>query len=153
MLMKEFKSINAILDFAIASEQEAVEFYSTLATQAKNTEMKTVFAQFAKEEMSHKSRLLKIKDEGTFEVKDEKIHDLKIADYLVDVEVKPDMSYQDALIVAMKKEKSAFKLYTHLSAKAPTESLKNIFLSLAQEESKHKLRFEIEYDDYILKEN
>ncbi len=151
--MKEFKSINDILEFAIASEQEAVEFYSSLAKQAKNAEMKTVFEQFAKEEMSHKSRLLKIKDEGTFEIRDEKIYDLQIADYLVDVEVTPNMSYQDALIVAMKKEKSAFKLYTNLAAKAPTDALKNIFLSLAQEESKHKLRFEIEYDDYILKEN
>ncbi len=151
--MKEFKSITDILEFAIASEQEAVEFYSSLAKQAKNAEMKTVFEQFAKEEMSHKSRLLKIKDEGTFEIRDEKIYDLQIADYLVDVEVTPNMSYQDALVVAMKKEKSAFKLYTNLATKAPTDALKDIFLSLAQEESKHKLRFEIEYDDYILKEN
>lgn len=151
--MKEFNSINDILDFAIASEQEAVEFYSALAEQAKNEEMKTVFEQFAKEEMNHKSRLIKVKDEGSFEVKDEKIYDLQIADYLVDVEVSPDMSYQDALVVAMKKEKSAFKLYTNLAAKAPTEGLKKTFLSLAQEESKHKLRFEIEYDDFILREN
>ncbi|MBU1014142.1 MAG: ferritin family protein [Bacteroidetes bacterium] len=151
--MEEFKSINEILEFAIASEQEAVEFYSNLAEQSKNTEMKAVFNQFAKEEMNHKSRLIKIKDEGSFELKSEKIYDLKIADYLVDVQVSPKMSYQDALIVAMKKEKSAFRLYTNLAAKAPNENLKNIFLSLAQEESKHKLRFEIEYDDYILKEN
>lgn len=151
--MKEFNSINDILEFAIAAEQEAVAFYSELAKQAKNAEMKGVFEQFAKEEMSHKSRLLRIKDEGTFEVKNEKVYDLQIADYLVDVEVTPNMSYQDALIVAMKKEKSAFRLYTNLAAKAPTEDLKKTFLSLAQEESKHKLRFEIEYDDYILKEN
>lgn len=151
--MKEFNSINDILGFAITSEQEAVEFYTALAEQAKNEEMKTVFVQFAKEEMNHKSRLLKIKDEGTFEVREEEIYDLKISDYLVDVEVTPNMSYQDALVVAMKKEKSAFKLYTKLAAKSPSDGLKNTFLSLAQEESKHKLRFEIEYDDYILKEN
>ena len=151
--MEEFKSINDILEFAIASEQEAVVFYSSLAEQAKNAEMKQVFEQFAKEEMGHKSRLIKIKDEGTFEVKNEKISDLRIADYLVDVEVTPNMSYEAALVVAMKKEKSAFKLYTNMAAKAPNSDLKNIFLSLAQEESKHKLRFEIEYDDFILREN
>ncbi len=151
--MEEFKSIDDILEFAIASEQEAVVFYSGLAEQAKNADMKAVFEQFAKEEMGHKSRLIKIKDEGTFEVKNEKISDLHIADYLVDVEVKPNMSYEEALVVAMKKEKSAFKLYTHMAAKAPNSDLKNIFLSLAQEESKHKLRFEIEYDDFILREN
>jgi len=40
-----------------------------------------------------------------------------------------------------------------LAGIVPNSNLKNIFLSLAQEEAKHKLRFEIEYDDYILKEN
>ncbi len=151
--MEDFKTINDILDFAISSEQEAVEFYSSLASNAKNNEMKVVFEQFAKEEMGHKAMLMKIKSEDTFEIRDQQIQDLKIADYLVDVEATPDMSYEEALIVAMKKEKSAFKLYTNLAAKAPNDKMKNIFLSLAQEESKHKLRFEIEYDDFVLREN
>lgn len=151
--MEEFKSINDILDFAINSEQEAVEFYSSLASDATNNEMIKVFEQFAKEEMEHKAMLMKIKSEDTFEVKHQQIMDLKIADYLIDVEVTPNMSYENALIVAMKKEKSAFKLYTNLAAKAPNDKMRDIFLSLAQEESKHKLRFEIEYDDFILREN
>ena len=151
--MEEFKTINDILDFAINSEQEAVEFYSSLASNAKNDEIKSVFEQFAKEEMGHKAMLMKIKSEDTFEIRDQQIVDLKIADYLVDVEASPNMSYEEALIVAMKKEKSAFRLYTNLAAKAPNDKMKNIFLSLAQEESKHKLRFEIEYDDFVLREN
>jgi rubrerythrin len=40
-----------------------------------------------------------------------------------------------------------------LASKAPNAELKKMFQSLAVEESKHKLRFEIEYDEYILKEN
>lgn len=151
--MEEFKTINDILDFAINSEQEAVEFYSSLASNAKNDEMKSVFEQFAKEEMGHKAMLMKIKSEDTFEIRDQQIIDLKIADYLVDVEASPNMSYEEALIVAMKKEKSAFRLYSNLAAKAPNDKMKRIFLSLAQEESKHKLRFEIEYDDFVLREN
>ena len=31
--------------------------------------------------------------------------------------------------------------------------LKSLFLRLAQEEAKHKLHFEIEYDEHILTEN
>ena len=53
----------------------------------------------------------------------------------------------------MKKEKAAFKLYTDLSEKAGDESLRSFFLALAQEEAKHKLSFELEYDDYVLTEN
>jgi rubrerythrin len=151
--MEEFKSINDILDFAIASEQEAVDFYTKLSKQAANEAMKEVFLQFAKEEMGHKSRLTNIKEKQLFEYKKEKVTNLKIADYLVESEAKADMTYQDFLIVAMNKEKAAFKLYSDLAKIAPNNQLRDIFLSLAQEEVKHKLRFEIEYDDYVLKEN
>ena len=63
------------------------------------------------------------------------------------------MTYAESLVFAMKKEKAAFKLYSKLAERAPNVNLKNIFLSLAVEESKHKLRFEIEYDEYVLREN
>ena len=151
--MNDFKSIDDVLDFAIQSEQEAVDFYTNLANESKNQAMCKVFIQFANEEKGHKKRLQNIKREETFEFSDEKVIDLEIGDYLVDVKATNDMSYQDALILAMKKEKSAFKLYLDLAGIAPNSNLKNIFLALAQEEAKHKLRFEIEYDDYILKEN
>jgi rubrerythrin len=79
--------------------------------------------------------------------------DLKIGDYLVDAELNPEMNYQEALMVAMKKEKFAFKMYTDLASVATDQNAKALLLSLAQEEAKHKLRFEVEYDEIILKEN
>lgn len=151
--MKEFKTINDALDYAINSEQEAADFYLDLARSSKNRAMSKVFNQFANEEMGHKNRLLKIKKGGTFESSAEKVLDLEIGDYLVDVEPSEDMTYQDALILAMKREKAAFKLYSDLAAITSSSDLQNIFLDLAQEEAKHKLRFEIEYDEYILKDN
>ena len=82
-----------------------------------------------------------------------KITDLKIADYVVDTELSTDMDYQQALIVAMKREKAAFSLYTNLSGIVDDPKLSAVFQALAQEEAKHKLRFEIEYDQNILSEN
>ncbi len=151
--MNEFKTIDQILDFAINAEQEAVEFYTGLSGRANNPEMKEVFEEFAREEMRHKARLLNIKETGIMEGSTEKVMDLKMADYVVSVPVSPDMSYADALVVAMKKEKAAFKLYMTLSQRAANSELKELFLSLAVEESKHKLRFELEYDEYVLREN
>ena len=78
---------------------------------------------------------------------------LKMSDYHVDIIPKSDMTYQDLLTIAMKKEKGAFKLYTDLANKISDPKIKEIFLGLAQEEAKHKLRFEIEYDEFILKDN
>jgi rubrerythrin len=63
------------------------------------------------------------------------------------------MSYQDALILAMKREKAAFRLYMKLAEIAPNDGLKTIFKNLANEEAKHKLNFELEYDDMIYREN
>jgi rubrerythrin len=56
------------------------------------------------------------------------------------------MSYIDLLVLAIKKEEAARKLYTDLATIAKEQKLRDIFLKLAQEEANHKLRFEIEYD-------
>jgi rubrerythrin len=53
----------------------------------------------------------------------------------------------------MKKEKAAYRLYLDLATAAGAGELADLFRSLAAEEAKHKLRFEIEYDDVVLKEN
>jgi rubrerythrin len=151
--MITFETIDQILDFAIENEQEAVDFYNNIASQASNDEMKQTFAQFAQEEMGHKARLLKIKDTGSVDFSVEKVKDLKIADYTVSAKPTPNMTYQDALVLAMRKEKAAFKLYLMLSEKAENADMKQLFLGLAMEESKHKLRFELEYDEFVLREN
>jgi rubrerythrin len=151
--MKQFNSIDEILDFAINAEQEAVDFYSNLAGRSKNDDMKKVFTEFAGEEMKHKTKLLEVKVNGSYKMPEGKVRDLKISDYMASVKPTPDMTYPDALVLAMKKEKDAFRLYLLLSEESSEPAMKNFFLSLAQEESRHKLRFELEYDDFILKEN
>lgn len=151
--MKEFSNINDILDFAIAREQDAVDFYNRLAEKARNNDMRHTFEQFAREEMMHKARLAKIKEEGVITLPTEKVVDLKIADYVVLDSERDDMTYEQALILAMKREKAAFKLYLTLSEKVDKTEYKELFKQLAQEESRHKLRFELEYDEYVLKDN
>jgi len=152
--MTEFKSIDDILDFAIKDEQRASDLYAGLAQRSRNREIQLVFEQFSKEELGHKKRLESIKRGGVVAIPDHKIQDLKIGDYLVEVNTsRDDLSYQEALIVAMKEEKAAFRLYSDLASRTGDANLQEVFQMLAQEEARHKLRFEIEYDDYILKEN
>ncbi|MCK5067222.1 MAG: ferritin family protein [Bacteroidales bacterium] len=152
--MTEFKTIDDILDYAIEGEQKAADLYAGLAARSRNREIQEVFEQFSKEELGHKKKLESIKGGGVVAVSEKKIQDLKIGDYLVEVDTsRGDLTYQESLIVAMKEEKAAFRLYSDLASRTDHPTLKEIFLMLAQEEAKHKLRFEIEYDDYILKEN
>ena len=145
--MKTWSSVEEILDFAIREEESAEKFYTRLAEQVNNVAMRYVFEDFAREEKGHKKKLLAVKAGKSLALVGQTVQDLKIADYLVDIEPSPDMTYIDALIVAMKKEKAAFKLYIDLAAATEDEKIKLLFLELAQEEAKHKLRFEIEYDD------
>ena len=151
--MKDFKSIEEILDFAITNEQQAADFYNNLANDSEVKEMRETFLTYAKEEEGHKARLEKIKETGEYDLPEEKVLDLKIGDYLVTSKASGKMSYQEALILAMKREKAAYKLYMKLSEIAPNEDLKTVFIGLAIEEAKHKLKFEIEYDDVVYKEN
>lgn len=151
--MKTFSSLDEILDFAMNAEQEAVDFYTQLASQQKNQQIREVFLEFAREEVNHKARLQKIKVERLFDMEADKVTDLKIADYVISGKPSPDMEYADALVLAMKKEKAAFKLYTALSERTDNAELSKVFNALAIEESKHKLRFELEYDEFVMREN
>ena len=82
-----------------------------------------------------------------------RVVDLKIGDYLEDTKPPGDIDYEQALILAMKAEKAAFRFYHDLASATDDPALKATLLGLAQEEAKHKLRFELEYDSEFLKEN
>lgn len=152
--MKEFLNIDDILDFAIAREQGAVDFYTRLSSDVSNKEMRDIFLQFAKEEMGHKAFLQKVKQEGVFDLPTTKIADIKIADYMSSQEKDVDkLTYPEALVLAMRREKAASDLYKKLSETIADPSYSSLFASLAEQELKHKNRFETEYDDYLSREN
>ncbi len=151
--MNEWTSADDILEFAIAREEEAVQFYTGLAEKAKEAPMRAAFEEFAREEQGHKEKLENVRQSGTLKAAGGTVTDLQVADYLVDVVPTDGMGYQQALILAMKQEKAAFRLYGDLAASTDDRELRLLFEALAQEEAKHKLRFEIEYDDYVLREN
>lgn len=151
--MQAFESVDGVLDFAISREEEAYEFYTDLASSLNRADLKTLFQQFAEEERGHRRKLEAVKQGKKLAPAEKQVLDLKMSDYLVAGKPGKEMSYQEVLILAMKKEKASFKLYTDLADRVPGEDLKNTFLLLAQEEARHKLRFEVEYDNEIMGEN
>ena len=148
--MSNLKSVDEILDFAIQNEEEAAEFYRNWASKADNPGMRKSLEGFAREEEGHKKALLGVKSGKKTLDALSKVTDLKISDYVVNVEPNEDMNYQQALILAMKREKAAYKLYSALAEMSEDATLRETFLGLAQEEAKHKLRFETEYDKNVL---
>ncbi|MDI6450613.1 ferritin family protein [Anaerobaca lacustris] len=151
---ERFESVGAALDFAIGNEVEAHAFYRELAARTDVAAMRRVFEEFAAEELGHKAKLEAVqRGSRSVGAMNERVQSLGLADYLVESPPQAQMTYAEALILAMKKEKAAYRLYLDLAAAVDAGELAELFRSLAAEEARHKLRFEIEYDDVVLKEN
>ncbi|MBN2162462.1 MAG: ferritin family protein [Pontiellaceae bacterium] len=151
--MNTFGTVDAVLDFAIEREQEAVDFYEGLAVRTENESLKKTLNAFAGVEMGHKEKLIAAKAGQSQVTEGGDVVNLKIGDYLVDVVPGPEMTFQDALIVAIKREKAAMDLYTDLEATVSDPSLQALFKKLAREESTHKLSFETAYEKHFLADN
>jgi len=146
-------TVDEILDYAIDQEQQAADFYEDVAQRAETAGMKKILLDFSEEEKRHKKILQDVKSGEHELTPEQEVLDLKISDYLVEVETSDDISYQDALIIAMKRERAAYELYSDMAAKIPESHLKDVITGLAKEEAKHKLFFEAEYDERVLTDN
>ena len=147
MEQKEFREA---LAFAVAKEEEAAAFYREASRKARSPHMKEAFLQMAGEEQKHRELLITLDIERVTARTIVKIPDLKLAEQLADVGYSPDMTYQDILILAMKREKEAFLLYHGIAEHSDDADLRKLFQILAQEEAGHKLRLETEYDQCVL---
>jgi rubrerythrin len=150
----EFKSYQAIIDFAIEREIEAASFYEAVAGTEVQKETRKMFLDFANEERKHQYLLenLDCKGECSLVTQDYKfkwIGDIKRSDLMVDIVWRKGMLYRDILLLAMKREEKALKLYNEMRQQSETETAKNIFKILCQEEARHKLGLETLYDEYM----
>jgi rubrerythrin len=142
-----------IIDFAIEKEQEAVDAYTAASAMVKRSNVREMLLGLARQEEGHKRKLEGVEPGKVETAHIERVPDLKIADYTDNVEITADMDYQDVLVVAMKREEKAHNLYAALASNTSDGDLKRLFEVLAQEEARHKLALEKEYDDHVLSWN
>ena len=148
----DLKPYEEIIKFAIEKEIGSFQFYTRASQVAKYSGARELFVDFAQEEEKHRKLLEGITVEKIAQLKIEKsVPDLKISDYLVDVEFRPDLSYADILRMAMKMEERSLKLYTDLRESAKDKEMNRLFEFLAQQEANHKYSLEKKYDEDILK--
>jgi len=149
----DFENLAAILDFAIAKELEAAEFYTDISKEAAFSGAGDMFKEFAAEERKHQQLLEDFKAKGPAASMQDYpfkwITDIKRSNYAVDLEYRPGMGYNDILMLAMKREEKALQLYNDFLDQAESEESRTLFKVLCQEEAKHKLALETMYDDYM----
>ena len=145
------KQFREMIQFAIGREVDSINFYTQANKMVKHSGTKELFLDFVKQEEGHRKKLEGALGGKIDVTKIEKVPNLKISDYLVDGELRPDISYADILRIAMKREERSVKLYTDLKERNQDATLNNLFTFLIQEESKHKYALEKIYDDEVLK--
>jgi rubrerythrin len=143
--MEPLRSIQDILNYAIAREAEAHSFYKELSLHVEKSDLQKTLQNFALDEFQHKLHLEAVRD-GEVLMHPDQVGSLDIADSLIDIEPTKDMDYTEVLALAIRKENAACQLYSKLAEAARDSKTKQILLLLAQEEAKHKLALEIEYD-------
>ena len=143
--MKRFTSLDGIWDFAIAKEIEDHDFYKKVARWAERPEVAKAFEGFALDELRHRIRLEALKA-GEVKFQETEIGNLGIADNVEPFKPQANMTYAAALLLAMQREKQAFRFYTNLASMARNQQAKRVLMTLAQEEAQHKLKLEVEYD-------
>jgi len=144
--MSKVKPDSEILEYAIARELDANRFYLALARRVVEPAMREVFEELADEELEHKAKLeLEIIKTGRT-LSQEDVANLTLnegADYGGPA---LDMSYKEMLLMAIDKEEASFRTYINLLGTVRDSESREVILAIAQEEVKHKLRFETEYD-------
>ncbi len=137
-----------ILEFAISKEVEAYHFYMAMARHVDTARMREVFEELAAEELGHKAKLeLEVIKTGQVLTIPQELPPGPDSDYIVaEGDALLSMDYMDMLLLAMEKEEAAFRTYVNLVADTRDEQMQELLLALAEEEVKHKIRFETEYD-------
>jgi rubrerythrin len=148
-----WRDFGEVMGFAVQKEAGAVALYEEASTMTTRAEAKKMFEELAAEERRHREirEGLEKKDVSDYTLRE--VPDMKISDYLTEVEFSPDMEYRDILVLAVKREEKSKSLYTDLARRTDDPETKKLFEVLAQEEAKHKQRLETEYDEHVLTEN
>ncbi len=152
MTDRHFGSIADIIAFAIQREIDAAAGYAWIAAAA-GPPLRELADDLRREEESHRRLLEGLTPETVRALETSTVPDLQIVDALADERPSGDMSIQDMLIFAAKKEAEAVALYESLARLAGASGHERVFQFLAGQEREHKLKLEAEYEKHVLQEN
>lgn len=145
------KTVGAILKKAAKKKNESFLLYKNAANCVKDAHSKAVLNKFAEDELRHEQA---IKDFNINGLKKQKIEIEEtsrpwISEYFTGVSLSDYSDFEDVLLYAAKRAKTAFDFYSNMSRLVNNPNLKKLFVGLAQEESKHKEDIEAFFWDAI----
>jgi rubrerythrin len=149
----EFETVEDAIHFAIEKEEASAQFYRDIAERVEYPATKIIFQVLSQNELQHKLNLeLELMKEGKTVMQQPcTLPDQEEQTYIEVDEEASKMSYLDVLQVAIQKERAAFVLYAGLMAQSTDAQLRQTFLELSEEEMRHLIQFENEYNSIIPK--
>jgi rubrerythrin len=148
----EQSQFEQIIGFAIDKERESIIFYETLARKIEEASSKEAVLSMANEERKHEKILKSLTPKNMRFAEPSDLTDIRLSDFLADVEPSKDLSYQELLTIAIKREEKAHAFYANLESRAADDATRKIFALLRGEELKHKNKLEKEYEEHVLRE-
>jgi len=132
---------SAIISFAEKLEEGSSKFYEELAE--KFVEGKETFLSFSKESMKNRVLVIRTYQETITDALEACfIKGLNLSDYLAETRLKEDMSYSDALKVAIELEEKASKFYSDVAerSKSLLATIPRAFKKVAKRRKSRKLK-------------
>ncbi|HDR05746.1 MAG TPA: hypothetical protein ENN84_10960 [Candidatus Marinimicrobia bacterium] len=142
-----------MIDFAIAQEEKAAEFYTCLAERVKQSDAKAMLHKLRDFELELKAMLQEYDYTEYIGENPRIVRDLKLTDYIMELIESDGLDVQQILILASKNEKITRDMYLDMSARLSNESVgSEMFKILAEQEDGHKRIIEEELEDAFFRE-
>ncbi len=136
------EELKKVIEFAIGTEVDAYEFYKDAAEKVKDDYLKEVFQDLAKEELDHEVFLKEFLASGSLKIEVDSQADYKIDQTLDRPVLSVEMGFQDAISLAIAREKDAMDMYANLADACMDKEQEKLFLGLVEMERLHKVRLE-----------
>jgi rubrerythrin len=152
-MAKQLGSLRDIIGYATAKEQEAQALYRTASEAARLLSSRNMLLELAQFEARHEQALRELDPTSIPDPPSGRERDLRIAEFLREVDLDPEADFQTILIHAMKREEKSRDFYMAMADNCAAGPARKLFETLADQESRHKKALETIYDDEILREN
>ncbi len=151
--LKQQKTLEQVLEVAIAFEHSAKTFYQQLIPKVSKN-IRYILEELAAEEEQHYALFQALKDDpDVLRQLQQKIavprEDHKFSNYIQLPELTHPIDDQSILQYAMGREDAAMKQYQELADNTPDGALKSVFQFLAYEETEHKKELEKKYYEIV----
>ena len=140
--------LGELWDTAVYKEIASQTVYLEAQRATDDPAAKAMLIELAEEELKHAGILRRMKEAGwqSGDWNRASLSSLRLSEYFAGPDTLEGAGLQEVLLFAMKRELESVNFYTQMMGMLRLEAAKALCSRLAQEELKHKMKLELEYE-------